>query len=184
MNAETVTLFPPLDRPIVLIGLMGVGKSTVGKRLAVRLDIPFVDADHEIEEAAGMTISEIFARYGEGYFRDGERRVIGRLVDGTPKVIATGGGAFMQEETRNLILERSLAIWLDADISVLAQRVGKRDTRPLLRDKDPVAVLTELAAIRNPVYALAPIHIRSQPSPHEITVNKIIDALQGRNLQQ
>src|ERR1700741_3090152 len=141
-------------KPIVLVGLMGAGKTTVGRRLAQRLGLPFVDADAEIEEAAGMTITDIFDRFGEAHFRDGERRVIARLIDGTPKVIATGGGAFMQEETRTLILERALAIWLDADIPVLAQRVGRRDTRPLLRGKDPETVLTELAAVRNPIYAL------------------------------
>ena len=169
---------PRIDRPLALIGLMGVGKSTIGKRLAARLHVPFVDADHEIEQAAGLTISEIFARFGEKEFRDGERRVIARLIDGRPKIIATGGGAFMQEETRRLILERALAIWLDADLDVLAERVGRRDgTRPLLRDRDPRQVLGELAAIRNPVYALAPIHIRSEPLPHEATVDAIIKAL-------
>ncbi|MCJ8157625.1 shikimate kinase [Sphingomonas sp. LaA6.9] len=184
MHAEPVSiLIDPLP-PIVLVGLMGVGKSTVGKRLATRLDIPFVDADHEIEVAADLTISEIFERYGEGHFRDGERRVIARLIDGSPKVIATGGGAFMQEETRALILERALAIWLDADIPVLAQRVGRRDTRPLLRNKDPETVLAELAAVRNPIYALAPIHVRSQPSPHDITVDRILQALRERALIQ
>ncbi len=171
------------DRPIVLVGLMGVGKSTVGRRLAARLGLPFVDADHEIEAAAGLSISEIFERYGESYFRDGERRVIARLIDGSPKVIATGGGAFIQDETRALILDRALAIWLDADIDVLAHRVSRRDTRPLLRDKDPRTVLTELAAIRNPLYALAPIHIRSEPSPHEITVESIMRALKKRAAQ-
>lgn len=180
MHAEPAAPPPVLDRPIVLVGLMGVGKSTVGRRLAYKLNIPFVDADHEIEEAAGLTISEIFDRYGEAHFRDGERRVIARLVDGSPKVIATGGGAFMQDETRALILERSIAIWLDADIAVLAQRVGRRDTRPLLRGKDPKDVLAELAAIRNPVYALAHIHVRSQPSPHEITVDQVLNALKER----
>lgn len=165
------------NRPIVLVGLMGVGKSTVGKRLSTRLGLPFVDADQEIEAAAGLTISEIFDRYGEPYFRDGERRVINRLIDGQPKVIATGGGAFMQEETRALILDKAIAIWLDADVEVLANRVARRDTRPLLRDRDPRVVLAALAAIRNPVYALAPIHVRSQPSPHEITVDRILRAL-------
>jgi shikimate kinase len=165
------------DRPIVLVGLMGVGKSTVGRRLGARLGLPFVDADHEIETAAGLSISEIFERYGEAYFRDGERRVIARLIDGVPKVIATGGGAFIQEETRALILDRALAIWLDADVEVLAHRVARRDTRPLLRDKDPKTVLAALAAVRNPVYALAPIHVRSQPSPHELTVERIMRAL-------
>lgn len=184
MQAEAALHPSPPNLPIVLVGLMGVGKSTVGRRLASKLDIPFVDADQEIEEAAGLTISEIFDRYGEPYFRDGERRVIARLVDGSPKVIATGGGAFMQPETRALILERSIAIWLDADIAVLAQRVGRRDTRPLLRGKDPKVVLAELAAVRNPVYAQAHIHVRSQPSPHEITVDRILIALRERNLIQ
>ncbi|RJF93029.1 shikimate kinase [Sphingomonas cavernae] len=184
MHAEPVRILSNPMPPIVLVGLMGVGKSTVGKRLASRLDIPFVDADQEIETAADLTISEIFERYGEAHFRDGERRVIARLIDGSPKVIATGGGAFMQEETRTLILERALAIWLDADIPVLAQRVGRRDTRPLLRDKDPEVVLAELAAIRNPIYALAPIHVRSQPSPHDITVDRILNALRERALIQ
>jgi shikimate kinase len=164
-------------RPLVLVGLMGAGKSTVGKRLAARLHLPFVDADHEIEQAAGLSISEIFARFGEAEFRDGERRVIARLIDGRPKVIATGGGAFMQEETRALILERATAIWLDADLDVLADRVSRRDGRPLLKDRDPREVLAELAAVRNPIYALAPIHVRSQPLPHEATVETILRAL-------
>ncbi len=171
---------PPavFDRPLVLIGLMGVGKSTIGKRLSARLHLPFVDADQEIERAAGATISEIFERFGEKEFRDGERRVIGRLIDGKPKVIATGGGAFMQDETRALILDRALAIWLDADIEVLADRVGRREgTRPLLKNRDPREALAELAAIRNPIYALAPVHVRSQPLPHDATVEAILKAL-------
>jgi shikimate kinase len=165
------------DRTIVLVGLMGVGKSTVGKRLAARLHLPFVDADHEIELAAGLTISEIFERFGEAQFRDGERRVIARLIDGTPKVIATGGGAFMHPQTRALILERATAIWLDADIDVLADRVGRREGRPLLKGRKPREVLAELAAVRNPVYALAPIHIRSEPLPHDAAVEAIMKAL-------
>lgn len=179
---QSATSFPVRkpDRSIVLVGMMGVGKTTVGRRLASRLHIPFVDADHEIEAAAGMSIPEIFDRYGEGHFRDGERRVIARLIEGEPRVIATGGGAFMQEQTRQLILESTIAVWLDADIDVLAQRVGRRDSRPLLRNKDPHTVLTELAEIRNPIYALAPIHVRSQPSPHEITVERILRALSER----
>lgn len=175
------SLSPPsrhLNRPIVLIGLMGSGKSTVGKRLAARLRLPFIDADNEIEAAAGLSIPEIFERFGEAHFRDGERRVIARLIDGTPKVIATGGGAFMNDETRALILERATAVWLDADIDVLAERVGRRDgSRPLLKNRDARQALAELAAIRNPVYALAPIHIYSQPVPHEATVEAIIKAL-------
>jgi shikimate kinase len=169
---------PGVDRPIVLVGLMGVGKSTVGKRLAARLDLPFVDADHEIEAAADLSVTEIFERFGEAQFRDGERRVIARLIEGAPKVIATGGGAFMQPETRQLILDRAIAIWLDADIDVLVERVRRRSgTRPLLRDRDERAVLSELAAVRNPVYALAPIHIRSQALPHDETVEAIVKAL-------
>ena len=168
------------DRPIVLVGLMGVGKSTIGRRLAARLHLPFVDADHEIELAAGFSIPEIFERFGEPAFRDGERRVIARLIDGKPKVIATGGGAFMQEETRALILERALAIWLDADVDVLAERVSRREgSRPLLTGRDPHEALAELAAIRNPVYALAPVHIRSKPLPHDATVDEIIKALRA-----
>lgn len=173
---DTTSLHP--TRPIVLVGLMGVGKTTIGKRLAARLDLPFVDADHAIEEAAGLSIAEIFEKFGEPHFRDGERRVISRLVDGTPKIIATGGGAFMQDETRRLILEKATAIWLDADIDILAERVRRREgTRPLLKDRDPKQVLAELAAVRNPVYALAPIHIRSQAQPHETTVEAIVKAL-------
>jgi shikimate kinase len=163
--------------PIVLVGMMGVGKSTVGRRLAARLGLGFVDADEEIEKAAGMTITEMFERYGEDYFRDGERRVIARLMDGEPKVIATGGGAFMQEETRALILDHALAIWLNADIDTLVDRVSRREGRPLLKGKDPRVVLTELAAIRNPVYALCPIHVKSAAAPHDVAVDSIMEQL-------
>jgi shikimate kinase len=164
-------------KPIVLVGLMGAGKTTVGRRLAQRLGLPFVDADHEIEAAAGMTITDIFDRFGEPYFRDGERRVIARLIDGRPKVIATGGGAFVQDETRSLILEQALAVWLKAAPRVLADRVARRDSRPLLRGKDPEAVLTQLAAIRNPFYAMAPISVESVAAPHDATVNAIVKAI-------
>ncbi len=163
--------------PIVLIGMMGVGKSTVGRRLATRLGLTFVDADEEIEKAAGMTITEMFDRYGETHFRDGERRVIARLMDGAPKVIATGGGAFMQDDTRALILEHAIAIWLDAEIDILVDRVSRREGRPLLKGKDARAVLTELAQIRNPVYALAPIHVKSVAAPHETAVDRIMEHL-------
>lgn len=166
-------------RPIVLIGLMGVGKTTVGRRLAGRLGLPFVDADHEIELAAGLSVAEIFDRYGEAHFRDGERRVIARLIDGSAKVIATGGGAFMNEATRKLILDRATAVWLDADIDTLAARVSRRDDRPLLRGKDARTVLGGLAAVRNPVYALAPVHIKSQMHPHDRTVEAIVRKLIG-----
>jgi len=164
-------------RPIVLVGLMGVGKSTVGRRLANRLALPFVDADTAIEEAAGMTIAEIFERFGEAYFRDGERRVIARLIDGTPKVIATGGGAFINDETRTLILAEATAIWLNAHPRVLAERVSRRDTRPLLRGRNPAEVLADLAKVRDPLYALAPIHIASNKAPHEATVAAIMKAI-------
>jgi shikimate kinase len=176
-DQSRTSILSRLDRPIVLIGLMGVGKSTIGRRIAQRLNLGFSDADAEIEHAAGMTVSEIFARYGEEQFRDGERRVIARLIDGSPKVIATGGGAFMNDATRALILEKAIGIWIDADIDVLADRVARRNTRPLLKGKDPRAVLGELAAVRNPVYALAPVHVRSQPAPHDATVDLIMEQL-------
>ena len=168
---------PAVMKPIVLVGLMGVGKSTVGRRLAAHLGLPFVDADDEIVEAAGMSITEIFEGFGEDYFRDGERRVIKRLMDGAPQVIATGGGAFIQEETRKLIQAQSTVVWLDANIEILAKRVARRDTRPLLIGKDPKTVLEELAKIRNPIYAQADIHISSSETPHEKTVNLIVKAL-------
>ncbi len=164
-------------RPIVLVGMMGVGKSSIGRKLATRLGLGFVDADDEIESAAGMTIAEIFERFGEPYFRDGERRVIARLIEGGPKVIATGGGAFINPETRALILEKARSIWLDADINVLVDRVGRRSHRPLLQGKDARTVLTELGAVRNPVYAEAELHIRSDTSPHTRTVDNILKAL-------
>lgn len=166
-------------RSLVLVGMMGVGKSTVGRRLALRLGLPFVDADDAIVEAAGLTIQEIFDRYGEPYFRDGERRVIARLIDGPPKVIATGGGAFVQPETRALILERATAIWLDADLDILVERVSRKEGRPLLKDRDPRTVLSELAAARNPFYAMAPVHVVSTATPHEATVDRILEALES-----
>lgn len=168
---------PTIDRPIVLVGLMGVGKTTVGRRLAVRLGIAFVDADDEIQRAAGLKVAEIFERFGEAHFRDGERRVIARLIAGKPKVIATGGGAFMNDATRALVLENATAVWLDADIETLVARVSRRDHRPLLHGKDAGTVLRDLAAIRNPIYSLAPVHVQSQASPHEATVEAIVGRL-------
>lgn len=177
MNGEGNLESAGAARTIVLVGLMGVGKTTIGRRLAHRLGIPFVDADHEIECAAGLSIPEIFERFGEAHFRDGERRVIARLIDGRPKVVATGGGAFMNDATRALILEQATAVWIDADIGILADRVSRRDNRPLLRGKDARQVLSELAAIRNPVYATAPVHVRSEPAPHDTTVEMILEKL-------
>lgn len=173
------TPLPPIDRAIVLVGLMGAGKSTVGRRLAKRLGLGFVDSDAEIERAAARSISEIFEAFGEASFRDGERRVIARLIDGEPKVIATGGGAFMTEATRRLILDRCIAIWLDADLETLAERVSRRDHRPLVRDREPLPLLQELAGARNPIYAQAHLRVRSQPAPHERAVERIIEALAG-----
>lgn len=173
MNAQT----PLIDRPIALVGLMGTGKTTVGRRLAKRLGVNFVDADAEIEVAAQMSVGEIFERYGEQVFRDGERRVIARLMEDGPKVIATGGGAFIQPETRRLLLDRAITIWLNADINVLAERTARRDHRPLLWGKKPEEVLRELAERRNPIYAEAPIHVASNPGPHTRTVERILEAL-------
>ena len=165
------------DRSIVLVGLMGSGKSTIGRRLAQRLGMRFADADDELDRAAGMTISDIFARFGEAHFRDGERRVISRLLAGRPMVLATGGGAFVNEETRALILQDSLCIWLDADIPTLVERVGRRSHRPLLKNRDPGEVLRELAAVRNPIYAEAHLRVSSASTPHDHTVRAILEAL-------
>ncbi len=166
-----------LDRPLVLIGMMGVGKSTIGRKLGHLLDLPFIDADEAIEEAAQMTISEVFERFGEAHFRDGERRVIARMLDDGPCVIATGGGAFMQAETRELILTKGIAAWLDSDVATLVERVGRKDTRPLLRNGDPHEILTRLKAERDGAYALAPLHITSHTGPHTDTINQILKAL-------
>jgi shikimate kinase len=164
-------------RSIVLVGLMGAGKSTVGRRLAQVLKLPFRDADHEIEAAAGMTIPDIFAIHGEEHFRDGERRVIARLLQEGPMVLATGGGAFMNEETRQSIAEQGISVWLKADLDVLMRRVRKRDTRPLLRNPDPEGTMRRLMEIRHPVYALADFTIASHEAPHDRVVADIIKAL-------
>ena len=167
----------PPKKSIALVGLMGAGKTSVGRRLAKRLSLPFADADAEIEAAAGLAIAEIFERFGEAHFRDGERRVIARLVEGPRQVIATGGGAFMNDETRALILARCTAIWIDGDLDTLAARLGRRDHRPLLRDKEPRALLAELAESRNPIYALAHFTVRGDTGTHERTVRRIVDLL-------
>jgi shikimate kinase len=173
-----MTLDEPLrNRTIVLVGLMGAGKSSIGRRLGLTLALPFFDADAEVERAARRTIPEIFADLGEKAFRDGERRVIARLLDGPPHVLATGGGAFMNDETRALIARKAVSVWLKADIDVLVRRVGRKSDRPLLRGRDARAVLTELAEQRYPTYAQADITIDSMEGPHSATVHLIIAAL-------
>jgi len=168
---------PLRRRTIALVGLMGVGKSSVGRRLASALGMPFRDADSEVEAAAGRSISEIFAALGEAAFRDGERRVITRLLEGPPHVLATGGGAFMNPETRALIKERAVSVWLKADLDVLARRIGRKDTRPLLVGRDPIDVLRELAEARYPVYGEADITVETGDTAHHVTVGQVIDAL-------
>jgi shikimate kinase len=164
-------------RSVVLVGMMGSGKSTIGMRLAARCGLRFVDADSEIERAAGMSIPDIFAARGEAEFRAGERRVIARVLGHGPQVLATGGGAFMAAETRERIAERGISIWLRADPETLLKRVRKRSNRPLLQTADPEATLRALLAEREPVYALADIAVPSREEPHEIVVEAVIDAL-------
>jgi shikimate kinase len=164
-------------RSIVLVGLMGAGKSTVGRRLAQKLGLPFRDADHEIEAAAGMSIPDIFSVHGEAYFRDGERRVIGRLLQEGPMVLATGGGAYMNEETRARIAENGVSVWLRADLDVLMRRVRKRATRPLLQNPDPEGTMRQLMAIRHPVYALADLTVDSHEAPHDRVVIDVMKAV-------
>ena len=164
-------------RAIVLVGLMGAGKSSVGRRLAEKLDIPFVDADHEIEVAAGKSISEIFADHGEDYFREGERRVIMRLLDNGKQVLATGGGAYMNSESRERIRDLGISIWLKADLALLLKRVAKRNDRPLLREEDPRKVLKHLIDLRYPVYALSDVQVESRDVQHGQMVNDVIRAL-------
>lgn len=164
-------------KTIALVGLMGVGKSSIGRRLALALDLPFRDADSEVEAAAGRTISEIFETYGEQAFREGERKVIARLMDEGPFVLATGGGAFVNDETRALIKARALSVWLKADLELLARRIGRKDTRPLVSGKDPLEVLTTLAKVRYPTYAEADIVVETGDTPHQEAVEAILAAL-------
>jgi len=178
---QPLTLRPPRDRTVALVGLMGVGKSSIGKRLANALNLPFFDADAEIEAAAGRSIADIFAERGEAEFRDGERRVIARLLDQPPHVLATGGGAFMQEQTRTLILSRAVAVWLKADLEVLARRVSRKTTRPLLLGRDPLEVLKAQAEARYPHYAEAHITIDTGDAPHGAAVNSVLRALERRS---
>ena len=177
--AEIAALARRIDRPVALVGMMGVGKSSVGRKLAQLLGFPFVDADDAIEEAAKMPIPDIFSTYGEAYFRDSERRVIARLIeeDGGPKVIATGGGAFVNDATRALILDRAIAVWLDSDIDTLVERTGRKDNRPLLKQGNPREILTRLRDDRAPFYQQAPIHIISTPGPHTRTVARVLQGI-------
>lgn len=160
-------------RSIVLIGLMGCGKSSIGKRFAGKLGFSFVDADEEIERAAGKTINDIFNDHGEAHFRDGERKVIARLLASGPQVLATGGGAYMNIETRRKIHEGGIAVWLKADLPVLMRRVLKRDTRPLLRNGNPEATMKALIDARYPVYAEADLTVESRDEPHDVIVAEI-----------
>jgi len=167
-------------RCIVLIGMMGAGKSTIGRRMAARLKLPFVDADTEIETAAGMSIPDIFETHGEPHFRDGEARVIARLLDSGAAVIATGGGAFMREETRNRIRDKAVSIWLKADAEVIMRRVRRRADRPLLHTSDPEGTVDRLLGEREPVYRGADIMVLSRDVPHEKIVDECIEALRDR----
>jgi shikimate kinase len=168
---------PPSERAIVLVGLMGAGKSTVGRRLANALHLPFHDADHEIETAAGCSITDFFEKYGEPAFREGERRVIARLLDGPRHVLATGGGAFMDPTTRDIIKRKGISVWLRAELDLLMARVSKRQTRPLLKTADPRGTMQKLIDERYPVYAEANITTESNGGPHEAIVQQIVNQL-------
>jgi shikimate kinase len=175
------TLAPALGpRSIVLVGMMGAGKSSIGRRLAGRLGIPFVDADVEIEQAAGMSIADIFEAHGEPSFRAGEARVIARLLEHGPQVLATGGGAFMNPQTRANIRNKGISVWLKADVDVLTRRLRRRNDRPLLKTADPVATLTNLLAERDPVYGEADLTVISRDVSHEVIVDEIATAVRGR----
>ena len=180
-NEAIAALSRRIDRPIALVGMMGVGKSSVGRKLAATLKLPFVDADEAIEQAAQMPIPEIFAKFGEAYFRDGERRVIARLLEGQnpgrPSVIATGGGAFVNDQTRRLILDKAIAVWLDCDVETLYERVGRKGNRPLLQQGDPREILTRLKEERAPFYAEAPVKVMSGNGPHGRTVAQVLKGI-------
>lgn len=175
LRQQAAGLVPP--RTIALVGLMGAGKTTVGRRLAHALDLPFVDADAEIVNAAGQSIETIFAEHGECEFRRGERKVIARLLEGPVHVLATGGGAFIDPRTRELMKERAISIWLKAPLEVLMKRVSKRSGRPLLKEDDPHAVMQRLMGERYPIYAEADITVETNAGPHNVAVSAIIEAL-------
>lgn len=179
-SADPTTPRPVAERTIALVGLMGVGKTSIGRRLAQALDLPFRDADEEIEAAAGRSVADIFAERGEAEFRSGERRVIARLLGLPPHVLATGGGAFMNPDTRSLLLERAVVVWLRADLDVLVKRVGRKDTRPLLRGQEPRAVLERLMTERYPVYAAAHLTVDTGDTPHGAAVAAVLKALRER----
>ena len=168
-----------LPRTLVLVGLMGAGKTAIGRRLAARLGLPFADADHEIEAAAGCSVEDIFDAYGEPAFRDVERKVIARLLDGPIHVLATGGGAYMDSSTRATIAHRGISLWLRADLETLLSRTARRSNRPLLKNGDPRAILTDLMAQRYPVYAEADLVVDSSEAPPEQTVDTVVDALRA-----
>ncbi len=172
------------ERSIVLVGLMGAGKSSIGRRLGAGLGCPFVDADREIEKAGGCTIEEIFERHGEAAFRDGERRVIARLLGDPRQVLATGGGAFMDPRTRAAIRERGISVWLRADLDLLVRRTGRRNNRPLLKGKDRRVILQGLMDERYPVYAEADVAVDIDDSPPDVTTNRVRAAIEAFMLAQ
>ena len=176
-KAEIAAISRRIKRPVVLVGLMGVGKSTVGRKLAELTDRTFVDADTAIEDAAQLSVSEIFKTYGEAVFRDGERRVIARLIEERHGVIATGGGAFVDPETRALILDKAIGVWIDCDIATLVERTSRRKTRPLLNQGDPAETLKRLHRERAPFYEQAPVRIVSMNGPHIQTATMILEAI-------
>jgi len=164
-------------QPIALVGLMGVGKTTVGRRLAKRMDLPFYDSDDEIEQASGRTVAGYFRDHGEADFRAGEKRVITRILDGTPLILATGGGAFIPDDTRQVLLDNAVTVWLKGDFETIMERVSRKDTRPLLKVADPRARMRELMDARYPIYAKAHITVPISKGPHIRTVNKVIRSL-------
>lgn len=166
-----------LDRPVVLVGMMGAGKTKLGRLLSKALDLDFVDSDEEIEKAAGLSITEIFDRFGESYFRDGERRVVRRLLDGGVRIIATGGGAMMNAETADAVAAEAVSIWIRADIDLMAARTGRNDKRPLLRGGDPAEIMRTLYAVREPTYARANITVDSHAGPGEDMLEQALDRL-------
>jgi shikimate kinase len=179
-DSDTHLLVALGPRSLVLVGMMGAGKSSIGRKLAQRLNLPFVDADTEIERAAGMSISDIFAKHGEPYFRAGEARVIARLLDSGPQVLATGGGAFMHPQSRDAIRARGISVWLKAEYDVLMKRIKRRSDRPMLKTDDPGETLRRLMQERDPVYAEADVTVHSRDVPHEIIIAEIISAVTPR----